>query len=140
MENNQREKTIEIDGRRFLLQKLDARTGSYIAFKLMKLLSPALSKISNGEDNNIEEIAKGIFSLSKEEFEYIQDSCLKRCYEILPARNTQVLNDYGVYGNDDIEFNAGLIMNLTIQSLVFNISGFFTEGLLNSIKEKLAFK
>ena len=38
-------KSIEVNGRTFILKKMDARTGSYMLFKLMKLLPPILENI-----------------------------------------------------------------------------------------------
>ncbi|KIN80938.1 phage tail assembly chaperone [Clostridium botulinum] len=138
---------IEINGRKFRLNKLDARTGSYMLFKFTKIITPILKglKIENindiGDikisDLNFTEVAASIFDLPEEEFRYIQDNCLRVVEEILPAGPAKVLDKYGNFGVMDIEFDTALLMNLTIQSLVFNVKGFFAGSPLTSIMEIL---
>lgn len=137
-------KDIEINGRSFRLNKLDARTGSYMLFKLTKILTPILKnvKADNLKDFDIDkinltELAGSLFELPEEEFRYIQDNCLQRVEEILPAGGAQVLNKHGIFGVGDIEFDTALVMNLTIQSLVFNVSGFFEDSPLASMLKGL---
>ncbi|KEI75876.1 phage tail assembly chaperone [Clostridium botulinum] len=137
-------KDIEINERKFRLNKMDARTGSYMLFNLMKILGPIFKniKVDNIEDISLDDInltdlVSSIFNLPEDEFRYIQDNCLKVVEELLPAGPAKVLDKYGNFGVMDIEFNTGLLMNLTIQSLVFNVKGFFEESPLTSIMEKL---
>ncbi|OPD28811.1 hypothetical protein AL713_17480 [Clostridium botulinum] len=137
-------KDIEINERKFRLNKMDARTGSYMLFNLMKILGPIFKniKVDNIEDISLDDInltdlVSSIFNLPEDEFRYIQDNCLKVVEELLPAGPAKVLDKHGNFGVMDIEFNTGLLMNLTIQSLVFNVKGFFEESPLTSIMEKL---
>ncbi|MBE1304568.1 hypothetical protein G4W71_11100 [Clostridium botulinum] len=137
-------KDIEINERKFRLNKMDARTGSYMLFNLMKILGPIFKniKVDNIEDISLDDInltdlVSSIFNLPENEFRYIQDNCLKVVEELLPAGPAKILDKYGNFGVMDIEFNTGLLMNLTIQSLVFNVKGFFEESPLTSIMEKL---
>lgn len=135
---NQKKEVIK--DKEFWIKKFDARTGSYIAFKLVKIITPILSKLdkdSNLEDINLTELLNGLFELPKEEFEFIQDSCLQSCYYILPGNSVQVLNEYKEWGDPDLEYDTPLIMELTVKTLVFNIKGFFPEKLLDSIKDRL---
>lgn len=133
-------KDIEINNRKFRLKKMDARTGSYMLFKLVKILTPIFKnlKIDNLDDIslddlNITDLMSSIFDLPEEEFRYVQDNCLKVVEELLPAGPARVLDKHGNYGVLDVEFNTGLLMNLTIQSLVFNVTGFFEGSPLSSI-------
>ncbi len=135
---------IEVNGRKFRLNKMDARTGSYMLFKLMKILGPIFKniKIDNIEDVNLDDInltdlMSSIFNLPENEFRYIQDNCLKVVEEILPAGPARVIDKYGNFGVLNIEFDTALLMNLTIQSLIFNVKGFFAGSPLTSIMEKL---
>lgn len=135
-------KDIDIDGRKFRLGKFDARTGSYILFKLVGILTPIfenikLENLSNIDDINLTKLASSLFSLPEDEFRYIQDNCLRAIRELLPGNAPQVLDEYGNYGVLDIEFDTKLIMNLTIQSLVFNVKDFFTADLLASLSKGL---
>lgn len=133
-------KDIEINQRRFRLKKMEARTGCYMLFKLTKIITPIFKSINlNSLDDftldkiNITEVASSIFDLPKDEFKYIQDNCLQVIEELLPAGPAKVLEQSGKYGVLDIEFDTGLVMNLTIQSLIFNVSGFFEGSPLSSI-------
>jgi len=133
-------KDIEVNERKFRLNKLDARTGSYMLFKLMKILTPIFKNIKQDstdniklEDLNLDEIAESLFNLPEKEFSYIQDNCLQVVAELLPAGFQKVLNKSGTWGILNIEFDTTLVMNLTIQSLVFNVSGFFIGSPLTSL-------
>lgn len=138
-------KDIEVGGRSFRLNKLDARTGSYMLFKLTKILTPILKNVKADslkdfdiDKINLTELAGSLFDLPEEEFRYIQDNCLQRVEEILPAGGAPVLNKYGKFEVLDIEFDTALVMNLTIQSLVFNVSGFFEDSPLASMLKGLS--
>jgi len=135
---------IEISGRKFRLNKMDARTGSYMLFKLMKILTPIFKNIKvddtediSLDDINLTDLMSSIFDLPEDEFRYIQDNCLRVVEEILPGGPSKVIDKYGNYCILDIEFDTALLINLTIQSLVFNVKGFFTGSPLTSITEKL---
>lgn len=142
-------KDIDVNGRIFRINKFDARKGSFMLFKILKILSPVIKSIdieniteelkNDGENNDIlksidiNEIVDSLCDLEEEDFRYIQDSCLQVIEEMLPARNAPVLNKYGEYEVEGVEQDTGLIMNLTIQSLMFNVSGFFEGSPLGSI-------
>lgn len=139
-------KTVEINGRTFILKKMDARTGSYMLFKLMKLLPPILEGIDfekldldnlNLKDMNFTKMLNPIFELPENEFRYIQDNCLKVIDEMLPAGPQPVLNKNGEWGINAIQNDMGLVMNLTIQSLIFNVQGFFEGSPLSSLMTSL---
>ncbi|NHL37744.1 hypothetical protein FDE95_14270 [Clostridium botulinum] len=137
-------KDIEINERRFRLNKMDARTGSYMLFKLMKILTPIFKNIKADDtenisldDINLTDLMSSIFNLPEDEFRYIQDNCLRVVEEILPAGPARVIDKYGTFGVLNIEFDTALLMNLTIQSLIFNVKGFFAGSPLTSITEKL---
>lgn len=141
-------KDIIIGTRKFRLHKFDALTGSYMLFKLIGIISPifkymdiktAKGKLNgSAQDEKEEEITKTdiamilgeITKLPKEDFEYIQKNCLmvtNEIHEKTSQISAPVLNEYGTWGTMDI--TTPLILNLTAQSLLFNISNFFGEGL-----------
>lgn len=136
-------KDIEINGRTFRLNKMDARTGSYMLFKLTKIITPIIGKIDiskeeiNLTDLNLEELANSLFDLPEKEFRYIQDNALKVVQEILPGGKPYILNKYGEFEALNVEFDIPLVMNLTIQSIIFNVKGFFSGSLLESLTQKL---
>jgi hypothetical protein len=137
-------KDIEVEERKFRLNKLDARTGSYMTFKLIGILTPLFKNIDlesledlKLNDLNIIEMSSSLFKLSEDDFRFVQDNCLQVVEELLPAGLQKVLDKSGKWGVLDIEFDAALVMNLTIQSLVFNVTGFFKGSLLSSITNRL---
>lgn len=139
-------KSIEVNGRTFILKKMDARTGSYMLFKLMKLLPPILENIDiDNLDNdnfdfkslNLSETLKPIFDLPEEEFRYIQDNCLKSVDELLAAGAQPVMQKNSEWGINDIAYDIGLVMNLTIRSLIFNVQGFFLGMNFSSVMKNL---
>jgi hypothetical protein len=138
-------KNIEVNGRKFKLTKMDARSSSYMLFKLMKIITPIFKNIkkdslenTNIEDLNLTELFSSLFEMRQDEFEYVQETCLKAVYEILNAGEQQVIDKSGNWGVNDIEYDGALVMQLTIQSLIFNIKGFFSGNLLDSINKRLA--
>ena len=136
-------KNIEVDGRTFRLNKMNAKTGSYMLFKLIKMLTPILKNIKDDAkevdftDLNLTEIASSLFDLEEKEFRYIQDNSLQVVQEILPGGQPFILNKYGEFEALNVEFDTGLIMNLTVQSLVFNVTGFFKGSPLESMLKGL---
>lgn len=143
MDISENYKDIEVNGRTFRLNKMNARTGSYMLFKLMKILTPIVKniKVDSEElklsDLNLTEITKSLFDLEEEEFKYIQDNALKVIQEILPGGQPYVLNKNGEFEALNVEFDTGLVMNLTVQSLFFNIKGFFKGSPLESMLKGL---
>lgn len=162
-------KDVTIGQRHFRIKKFDPLTGSYILFKIVGILTPVFAelmkndnlkdkiKANKKEDQNkdkkdskitsqdVVKIFGEITKLSKEDFQYIQKNCLMVVNEIFESGvlGPEAINDYGTIGvaNADVS----LIMNLTIQSLVFNVSGFFgeklsglnLEGLTSSLQSSL---
>ena len=147
MQPTENYKDIEVNGRKFRLNKLNARTGTYMLLKITKILPPILENINldkldsdnlNFKDLNLTKVLSPIFDMEEKEFTYIQDNCLKAIEELLPAGPQQVLYNNGQWGVSDIEFNTVLVMNLTIQSLWFNLQGFFKGMPFSSIMNKLS--
>lgn len=138
-------KKIEINRRTFILKKMDARTGSFMLFKLMKLLPSIIENLDIEKIDlenlsldslkklNLTKMLEPVFEMPEKEFCYIQDNCLKVVDELLNAGPQPVLQKNGDWGVNDIADNLSLVMNLTIQSLAFNIMGFFAGSPLTSI-------
>lgn len=109
-------KTIEIRGRKFILNKFDPFFGNYIALKLFSLQE-------EGKDFNFELFMKGFTSGSYEEYESFTKRILKYCSEILPAGETPVINSEGNIAI--IELDTPMMMELFTREMMFNIEGFF---------------
>lgn len=146
-------KDVTIGQRHFRIKKFDPLTGSYILFKIVGILTPVFAelmkndtlkdkiKANKKEDQNkdkkdaeitsqdVVKIFGEITKLSKEDFQYIQKNCLMVVNEIHEngVPGPSAINEYNTIGISDAD--TALIMNLTIQSLIFNVSGFFGEKL-----------
>ena len=133
MEKREIHKQIEINGRKWRISKFDALTGSYIAYTLMSEILPMGLNSKLGIPS-----PKTSTKMSKEDFINLQKDCLKVCGEVLPAGAAPVIGENGNWGVADAEHDAALVMNLTIQALVWNIPSFFDESLLSSLANAMS--
>lgn len=139
-EKREDHKAWEFGGRQWDIGKFDARTGSYLAFKLMSDFGPMLSggvhaaMSGQSADKAFEAVfKKGVPSMSRADFDEIQTECLRVCRELTKSGPVDVLDERGNFGVNDLEYDAKTVMALTIQALVFNVSSFFDAGLLDSL-------
>lgn len=127
---------IEISGRRFRIGRFDARTGSYIAFRLMTQILPM------GMDSEVfggigESLPKNRPMMSRDEFMELQNDCLRVCSEIQSVGGNDapvlVLMPSGEWGVAGLEDDAVMVIALTVHALVFNVSSFFDGNALSGI-------
>lgn len=141
-------KEITISDRKFIIKKFDARTGSYMLFKVVGLLAPAFKSISpemfkkvKGPKDlagiNFTDMLGDLMNLKEEDFRYIQDKCLGVCSEALPAGNVSVLDKNGNFSVIGLETDTMTVLSLTTHALIFNLSSFFGAGLWGSLGEAL---
>jgi len=131
-EINKREtfKEVTLDGRKFRIQKFDALTGSYVAYRLMAESLP----FGMGAEVGIPQAGE-MRLMSKKDFKELQLDCLMVCFESLPAGYTCIVNENGSFGVPDLENDTKTILTLTIHALMFNVSSFFGESLLDFISK-----
>lgn len=127
-------KIIELQGRKFKIEKIDALTGSYIAFTLAEKFLPMGLEGQAGLAN----MPQGRSLMSKQEFVDLQKDCLSVVSEILPAGARPLLNENGSWGVMDISRDTRLVILLTVHALAFNIAGFFAGEGLTELKASLA--
>ena len=125
----QKEKHIELGGRKWVIGKFDALTGSYITAKLMATALPG------GMEKQLDmpNLPKGRSFMSREEFTELQTECLKVCYEELKAGKAPVMAANNAWGVADIEDDMVLVISLTIHALIHNVSGFFEGSALTDL-------
>jgi hypothetical protein len=138
-------KIVTIKGDRWKIGKFDARTGSYIAYKLLFQLLPM------GMELNLQKVAiesgqsftlpEGRSTMSKDEFIEIQTECLLVCSKLIMVGEVEtampILMQGGRWGIEGISDDIFLVMMLTIHCLAFNVSGFFDEDTLKELKENV---
>ena len=128
----QKYQDVEVGGKKYRLTKMDARTGSYIAAKLALLAAPLLKKGGSVDDNAMAALVPG---LNRKDFEEIQTLLLKRV-KLLREKDgiflpEPILKADGSFVDEELEYSTAAVMNLTVQSVMFNVGDFFAEaGLL----------
>lgn len=130
MDKRETYKDVDFNDRKWRINKFDAMTGSYIAYKLM---AEALPMGLSSQIGIPEKANKSNKLMSKEDFFDLQKDCLKVCAEVLPAGPAPVIVDNGNWGVMGIENDTKTVLFLTVQALIWNVTGFFDESLLTSI-------
>jgi len=116
------QKEIVIKERTFIIKKVDALTGCYIAGVMASKLLPAGISGYTGI-----ELPQSNQTMSKEEFASIQKDILSCVFEKLESGLVEVFDDAGHFRITDID--SGLLLRLTIDSLQLNFADFFDESL-----------
>jgi hypothetical protein len=126
-------KTVEVDGQKYLIRKLSANVGSFILARVLAASAGGIVASKEGEQNST--IMASMFAaflrgLNFEEFSFIQNHCLAVVARLeTPAGSPEVpmpiVTDSGVFAITEVGGDLPLVMNLTIQSLLFNLSDFF---------------
>lgn len=139
-------KDVEINDRTFRIKKFDARTGSFMIFKITKMLAPIVKNLDLAKLKDVKEASdvdlgafdlSGIMTelgnLSEDDFTYIQDKCLQVCSEVLPAGLTPVIDKNGFFGASDLEEDTMTVLALTAHAIIFNVHGFFQGSPLQKL-------
>lgn len=128
-------KDVEIDGKRYRISRFTAKVGSSIAAQLM----PKIMQCIDGQNLDVATIVKMLPTISESELSGIQDHCFTVCarYEENGAVTPVVLRP-GVWGIKELEYDVVVVMALTINALIFNLSPFFVGGGLQIIIQSLA--
>jgi hypothetical protein len=130
MEKRETHKDVELSGRRWRIEKFDAMTGSYIAYKLMFEMLPM------GMNAKIGNLPSNRKTMSKEDFLSLQRDCLSVCRQLQMVGTIEtpipIMMPNGAWAVADLDTDTMTVMLLTIDALVFNVSGFF-DG--NALKE-----
>lgn len=157
MESRVVTKNIEIEGRKFCVRKYTAMDGLKIAKLLMAKILPVFqdfvplikSMVNKGKksdeisveeavDNiSLDTIAAALDKVSTEDFDYIVAKSLQSVSEVLPAGNAPVMYENGVYGVEDVEYDALLVLRLTCEAVLWGCGGFFDGDRLNSVMKPL---
>ena len=128
-----KEKFFELNGDRYKLTKLDADSGSYVAFKLAGVALPLLQGL-NGQaltNADMQLLSQAISSMSRKEFAEVQKILLGTVLKIESSGGMDmpvpVLKADGTYVDEELRTDARTVITLTVQAALFNIGGFFGE-------------
>ena len=140
MEKRQTYKDIEVSGRKFRIGKLDALTGSYLAFKLSGQGLPLAGEIKAGnQDSILAMFGLVIKAIGKQEFFELQTDCLSVVAEITMIGTVETPIPIVMNGilDDSLKTDVQTVIVLTIQSLFFNVTSFFDGDAFGGLSEKL---
>lgn len=115
-------KIIEVNNKKYKLSKLDARTGSYVAFKLAAVIAPAL------KDGNVEQALGQVSKLPRAEFDEIQNYLLQTVTEIKEVNGEELpmpLLRNGAFIDEELNYDVSAVMQITVQAAIFNVGDFF---------------
>ena len=141
-----KEKYIEVEGRKFVVKKFPAKTAIKVSKTILAKALPSFSEFSETVNQSAEGDNKILFKniselldrLSDEDLDKVVDTSLMFCSEVLPAGQATVLNKDGTFGVVGAEEDMVLTLRLVTEVLMLNYAGFFDENRWGSMFKPLA--
>ena len=133
-------KTVEINGRKFQICKMSARTAlkvtKILAAKVLPFLESFLGDKMPETDSldaflacvPLDDVAKAIDRIDEADLDRLIDYGLTHCYEHLPAGAVQVLTPNGSYGVAGVDDDMLFTLRLLAESIAWSVAGFFDEN------------
>ena len=125
-------KIVEVDDQRYLIRRVDPTVGGFI---LTRVLSAGLNSIPSdsaaSKGQLLGMLVTFMRSLDFEDFSFIQNNCLAVVSKLthMPGVVEEVpmpiTTSGGVWAAPEVAEDLSLVMNLSVQSLAFNVSDFF---------------
>jgi hypothetical protein len=141
MADLQKTKIVEVSGQRYLLRKMRPNVGSYILTRVLAAGINAGAAQEGGAPSN--SFLAAVFTaflrgLDFETFSFIQNNCLAVIGKLQdPGDGSEVpmpiVADSGVFADVALANNLMTVMELTVQSLLFNLADFFDGGGLKAV-------
>ena len=121
---------IEMAGKNYQLTKMDARTGSYVAFKVAGVLAPLASKADGKTKVSTADMAGALLGMPRKDFDELQSLLLRTVNRLIEGPNGQqmpepVLTAKGDFVDEALAYDAATVIALTIRALMFNVGDFF---------------
>lgn len=127
-------KDVKIGERVFRLKKMDARTGTWIAFLV-------LGKMASQGGFGVRAVASSMSNYSKEEFLSVQSDALRTVYKIENHEGQEfpvcIVTESGAWADKDLAEDVVTLFALTVQAVVFNVQPFFLKGGLSELVQLL---
>lgn len=113
---------VEVAGKKYQLTKMNARAGSYVAFKVAGVLAPTMG--------NTDAMAAALMGMPRKDFDELQSLLLRTVLRLVEGPDGQqmpepVLTADGDFVDEALAYDVATVINLTIRALVFNIGDFF---------------
>lgn len=119
---------VEVAGKKYQLTKMNARAGSYVAFKVAGVLAPTMG--------STDAMAAALMGMPRKDFDELQSLLLRTVLRLVEGPDGQqmpepVLTADGDFVDEALAYDVATVINLTIRALVFNIGDFFGAAGLN---------
>jgi hypothetical protein len=143
-------KLITLNGQNFQIGKVPPEAGGFILLRMIGANIQAGSLARDKQNKQVEQppvdkapatgeemvratvFAAFLSGLTFEEFKFVQQSCMKAVAWLSNPKAVgvamPVMNDYGAWAFEEIGDDIGLVMQLTMEVLVWNLEGFFAAG------------
>ena len=113
---------VEVAGKKYQLTKMNARAGSYVAFKVAGVLAPTMG--------STDAMAAALMGMPRKDFDELQSLLLRTVLRLVEGLDGQqmpepVLTADGDFVEEALAYDVATVINLTIRALVFNIGDFF---------------
>ena len=113
---------VEVAGKKYQLTKMNARAGSYVAFKVAGVLAPTMG--------STDAMAAALMGMPRKDFDELQSLLLRTVNRLIEGPNGQqmpepVLTAKGDFVDDALAYDAATVIALTIRALMFNVGDFF---------------
>lgn len=138
MELKKKTEDIEVNGKKYRLQKMDARTGSYLAAKLAVFAVPLMNK---EQKVNAEDFGKLLSAMDFKEFSELQNTVLRTVLKIVETPTgdelpEMLLDKFNEITDEELAYDTASLIQLTVRALIFNIGGFFGERGLGVMRDQ----
>ena len=144
-------KLVTLNGQNFQIGKVPPEAGGFILLRMIgaNIQAGSLARDKNSaaptakpEPDKVlitgEEMVRAtvfaafLSGLPFEEFKFVQQSCMKAVAWLSNPKAVNVpmpvMNDYGAWAFEEVGDDIGLVMQLTMEVLVWNLEGFFAAG------------
>lgn len=150
--NDERIKTIEINGDMYQIQKFTARDGLKLARLVLAKIAPIIPLLSEDDKKQAVKAAKAggkkseetttpnvddqaVYSavtvaldhLDDKDMDYLMDKCLRVCSKVLPAGPMPIIDENGYYGIPEAEYDMALTVRLIVEAIKWGAADFFGE-------------
>lgn len=134
---NEKTKVVVVQERRYQIRRMRPDVGSFILSRILAAGMGAGAGLQNDKPDKplIQAMLAAFLNrLDFDTFSFIQNRALAVVSRLDDdGAPLPLVADNGVFADQELATSISLAMALTVQSLVFNLSDFFSEGGLNSL-------
>ena len=127
------QRDFSFQGKNYRVKKMDARQACFVAFQLKAFVPAVMAFLASTSNDKVDKsMASGnalasvlSCNMPRKDFFQLQNDCLSSVYHVEAAGEIAVLTSSGDFINSDLGVDAQAVLVLFLQSLAFNVKGFF---------------